>query len=124
MTSPSLPVMISLPLPGVTVTSLTSKSPPYAVTASPYLGAYAASQFAKEGLSDALRRELRPFGVAVSVVAPGAIQTPIWEKVSDVGHETLDAVKAARPTRDYDGRYGDPSRMIEAAYREFTPRPR
>jgi NAD(P)-dependent dehydrogenase (short-subunit alcohol dehydrogenase family) len=57
--------------------------------ASPYLGAYAASQFAKEGLSDALRRELRPFGVAVSVVQPGAIRTPIWGKVSEVGHETL-----------------------------------
>ncbi|CCH32046.1 SDR family NAD(P)-dependent oxidoreductase [Actinosynnema sp. NPDC047251] len=50
--------------------------------ASPYLGAYAASQFAKEALSDALRRELRPFGVAVSVVEPGAIRTPIWDKIA------------------------------------------
>ncbi|MEV6596508.1 SDR family NAD(P)-dependent oxidoreductase [Actinoplanes sp. NPDC051346] len=58
--------------------------------ASPYLGAYAASQFAKEGYSDALRRELRPFDVAVSIVQPGAIRTPIWEKVSEVGHRTLD----------------------------------
>ncbi|UQA97195.1 SDR family oxidoreductase [Streptomyces halobius] len=57
--------------------------------AGPYLGAYAASQFAKEGLSDALRRELRPFGVAVVVVQPGAIKTPIWGKVRDVGHDTL-----------------------------------
>ena len=58
--------------------------------ASPYLGAYAASQFAKEGLSDALRRELRPFGVTVAVVQPGAIKTPIWGKVSQLGHNTLD----------------------------------
>ncbi|MEV8510457.1 SDR family NAD(P)-dependent oxidoreductase [Actinoplanes sp. NPDC051475] len=58
--------------------------------ASPYLGAYAASQFAKEGYSDALRRELRPSGVSVSVVQPGAIRTPIWEKVSEVGHGVLD----------------------------------
>jgi NAD(P)-dependent dehydrogenase (short-subunit alcohol dehydrogenase family) len=57
--------------------------------ASPYLGAYATSQFAKEGLSDALRRELRPFGMAVVVVQPGAIGTPIWGKVRDVGHDTL-----------------------------------
>ncbi|MFI1302374.1 SDR family NAD(P)-dependent oxidoreductase [Streptomyces sioyaensis] len=42
---------------------------------SPYLGAYASSQFAKEGLSDALRRELRPFGVAV-VVSPRRSPTP------------------------------------------------
>ena len=44
--------------------------------APPYLGAYAAAQFAKEGLSDALRRELRPLGVSVSVIQPGAVVTP------------------------------------------------
>jgi NAD(P)-dependent dehydrogenase (short-subunit alcohol dehydrogenase family) len=51
----------------------------------PYLGAYAAAQFAKEGLSDALRRELRPFGVSVTVVRPGAIATPIWDKLAAEG---------------------------------------
>ncbi|MFD9733342.1 SDR family oxidoreductase [Umezawaea sp. NPDC059074] len=62
--------------------------------ASPYLGAYAASQFAKEGLSDALRRELRPFGVAVSVVQPGAIMTPIWTKLAEQGDDLLDTADA------------------------------
>jgi hypothetical protein len=33
---------------------------------------------------------------------------------------SLEQVKAARPTRDYDGRYGDPTLMIEAAYREIS----
>ncbi|MFE0186587.1 SDR family oxidoreductase [Streptomyces sp. NPDC058989] len=51
----------------------------------PYLGVYATAQFAKEGLSDALRRELRPFGVSVVVVKPGAISTPIWGKVRQSG---------------------------------------
>jgi NAD(P)-dependent dehydrogenase (short-subunit alcohol dehydrogenase family) len=55
----------------------------------PYLGAYAASQFAKEGLSDALRRELAPFGVSVSVVQPGAIRTPIWDKMADTGRKIM-----------------------------------
>ncbi|WP_432956635.1 SDR family oxidoreductase [Micromonospora haikouensis] len=55
----------------------------------PYLGAYAAAQFAKEAVSDSLRRELRPFGIAVSVVQPGAIQTPIWDKVAHAGTETM-----------------------------------
>ncbi|MFI5496794.1 SDR family oxidoreductase [Actinoplanes sp. NPDC051859] len=63
--------------------------------ASPYLGAYAASQFAKEGYSDSLRRELRPFGVHVVVVQPGAIKTPIWGKVSEVGNQTLEGAPAA-----------------------------
>ena len=39
-------------------------------------GPYAAAQFAKEGMSDALRRELRPLGVSVSVIQPGAVLTP------------------------------------------------
>ncbi|MEV4319564.1 SDR family NAD(P)-dependent oxidoreductase [Actinocrispum sp. NPDC049592] len=63
--------------------------------ASPYLGAYAASQFAKEAISDALRRELRPFGVCVSVVEPGAILTPIWTKVAEQGADVLDAMEPA-----------------------------
>jgi len=33
---------------------------------------------------------------------------------------TLEQVKAARLTRDYDGRYGDPNMMIEAAYSELS----
>ncbi|GGX21237.1 SDR family oxidoreductase [Streptomyces noursei] len=56
----------------------------------PYLGAYATGQFAKEGMSDALRRELRPFGISVSVVKPGAIATPIWHKVRETGEKILD----------------------------------
>jgi hypothetical protein len=36
MTSPSLPVSVSLPLPGTIVTSAVSMSPPNAVTASPF----------------------------------------------------------------------------------------
>jgi len=62
--------------------------------APPYLGAYAASQFAKEGLSDALRRELRPLGVSVSVIQPGAVATPIWEKVRTCAAEILAAAPA------------------------------
>jgi cyclase len=37
---------------------------------------------------------------------------------------TLQQVKAARLTRDYDGRYGDPAAMIEAAYRELSAQSR
>lgn len=48
--------------------------------ASPFLGAYAASKFAVEGLSDSLRREVSAFGVKVVLVEPGPIETPIWEK--------------------------------------------
>ncbi|MGI5522495.1 SDR family NAD(P)-dependent oxidoreductase [Micromonospora sp. CA-259024] len=45
--------------------------------ASPFIGAYSAAKHGLEGLSDALRRELRPSGVHVSVVQPGAIATEL-----------------------------------------------
>ena len=46
----------------------------------PYLSPYHASKFALEGIGDALRMEMREFGVAVSIIEPGAIATPFWEK--------------------------------------------
>jgi NAD(P)-dependent dehydrogenase (short-subunit alcohol dehydrogenase family) len=49
-------------------------------SALPFLGSYAASKHALEAIADTLRVELRPFGIAVSLVEPGTIKTPIWEK--------------------------------------------
>lgn len=49
-------------------------------SALPFTGAYAASKFAVEALSDALRVELMPWSIAVSIVEPGGTATPIWEK--------------------------------------------
>lgn len=46
----------------------------------PFLGAYCASKFALEALTDALRVELQPWGIQVSLIEPGIITTPIWEK--------------------------------------------
>lgn len=48
--------------------------------ASPFIGAYAASKFALEALSDSLRRELYMYDVQVVIIEPGNIITPIWEK--------------------------------------------
>ncbi|HXE54031.1 MAG TPA: SDR family NAD(P)-dependent oxidoreductase [Tepidisphaeraceae bacterium] len=62
--------------------------------APPYLGAYAAAQFAKEGMSDSLRRELRPLGVSVSVIQPGAVDTPIWGKMRRSANQILAAAPA------------------------------
>lgn len=42
----------------------------------PFWGPYSASKYAVEALSDALRRELDPFGVSVSLLEPGFIMTP------------------------------------------------
>lgn len=49
--------------------------------AMPLTGAYAASKFALEALTDALRRELLPSGIHVSLIAPGSVESAIWEKI-------------------------------------------
>jgi NAD(P)-dependent dehydrogenase (short-subunit alcohol dehydrogenase family) len=57
--------------------------------APPYMGPYAASKFALEALSDALRLELRRTGIKVCLVEPGVIATPIWEKSIDAADQLL-----------------------------------
>jgi NAD(P)-dependent dehydrogenase (short-subunit alcohol dehydrogenase family) len=49
-------------------------------TVMPFMGPYHASKFAVEAVTDALRRELRPWGIAVVAIEPGSIDTPIWSK--------------------------------------------
>jgi NAD(P)-dependent dehydrogenase (short-subunit alcohol dehydrogenase family) len=46
----------------------------------PLLGPYNASKFAIAGISESLRRELRPFGMKVVLVEPGGVKTAIWDK--------------------------------------------
>lgn len=46
----------------------------------PLLGPYAASKHALEAISDALRLELASEGLAVTLIEPGEVRTPIWEK--------------------------------------------
>lgn len=54
----------------------------------PFTGVYSASKFALEAMADALRMELRPFGLGVSIVEPGVIDTPIWETSRRSADET------------------------------------
>ncbi|KAA0094752.1 SDR family oxidoreductase [Mycolicibacterium sp. P1-18] len=44
----------------------------------PGTGAYSASKYAIESLADALRMELRPWGIKVSLIEPGPIRTDMW----------------------------------------------
>lgn len=55
----------------------------------PMLGAYNSTKYAVESLSDALRIELRPFGVKVVLIEPGSIAT----EFAEVAMSTIDADK-------------------------------
>jgi NAD(P)-dependent dehydrogenase (short-subunit alcohol dehydrogenase family) len=46
----------------------------------PFMAPYCASKHALEAWSDALRLEVAPFGVSVSIMEPGNISTEIWGK--------------------------------------------
>lgn len=49
----------------------------------PFMGAYAASKHALEGMSDSLRRELMLYGIEVVLIEPGTVKTPIVGKFSE-----------------------------------------
>jgi NAD(P)-dependent dehydrogenase (short-subunit alcohol dehydrogenase family) len=46
----------------------------------PFMGAYNSTKYAVESLSDALRMELAPFGVSVSLIEPGAIKSDFADR--------------------------------------------
>jgi NAD(P)-dependent dehydrogenase (short-subunit alcohol dehydrogenase family) len=48
--------------------------------APPYMAPYSASKHALEAINNALRVELRAWGIKVSIIEPGATATPIWDK--------------------------------------------
>lgn len=56
----------------------------------PFHGPYSASKLAVNGLSDALRLELKPFGVQVSVLICGNMKTPIWEKAGQFSDQVAE----------------------------------
>ena len=49
----------------------------------PYIGAYSATKFALEAISDALRYELNIYGIKVVLIEPGIIKTRIWDKAEE-----------------------------------------
>jgi NAD(P)-dependent dehydrogenase (short-subunit alcohol dehydrogenase family) len=82
----------------------------------PFDGAYAASKHAVEGICSAMHDELKPYGVEVITVAPGAFRTGF----NDTGMEAMDQwwdqgerIVEHWPVRALSGQ-ADPTEMIDA----------
>jgi NAD(P)-dependent dehydrogenase (short-subunit alcohol dehydrogenase family) len=61
----------------------------------PMTGAYSASKFALEAVADALRMELRPWGVRVVLVEPAQTDTDLWRQADDTLQETVAVLSPA-----------------------------
>ncbi len=75
-------------------------------SAFPFKGAYCASKHAFEAISGSLRRELRHWGIPVSIIGPGIIKTPIWERSLELFNETMREMSPE--ARKYYGDYCEP----------------
>lgn len=93
----------------------------------PFLGAYAASKWGLEGMSEALRRELKLFGVDLVIIEPGAVNTAMYDKgeAEDLSEfKTTPYWEAIESFRKYvvaEGRKGlPPGRVASAVYIAMT----
>ena len=93
----------------------------------PFLGAYAASKWGLEGMSEALRRELTLFGIDLVIIEPGPVNTAMYDKgeAEDLSEfKTTSYWAAIENFRKYvvaEGRKGlPPERLARAAYVALT----
>jgi short-subunit dehydrogenase len=95
-------------------------------------GAYHGTKFAVEAISDALRFEVRGFGVHVSIIEPGLIKTSFGETaVGSVPHQDgpyaeFNTAVAAATAGAYDGAFGKlgggPEAVAKAIEKAITAR--
>jgi NAD(P)-dependent dehydrogenase (short-subunit alcohol dehydrogenase family) len=82
----------------------------------PMNGPYHLAKFGIEAMGDVFRQELRPWGISVSIVEPGSIATPIWER----SEREIDAhLKRAPATEEL---YGKPLAGVRRASRRLGER--
>jgi len=94
---------------------------------SPFVGAYAASKHALEGMSESMRRELMLYGIDVIIIGPGPIATPIWDKAEQEDPEqykNTDYYESGTKFQKYalkSGRNGLPvERVSEVVFQALT----
>jgi short-subunit dehydrogenase len=80
------------------------------LTCSATMSTYSGSKYALEGFTDSLRKEMRPLGVAVTLVNPGFVMTKIAQK-------NIDMFSALQPEPSWLAIYGPLLSNTEAKVR-------
>jgi NAD(P)-dependent dehydrogenase (short-subunit alcohol dehydrogenase family) len=89
----------------------------------PMLGWYSSSKHALESLSDALRLELRPFGISVSLIEPNSFGTDIWSRAATLFPNAEASAYASfyrRADRLLNRTYPEPTPVAEAILEALT----
>jgi NAD(P)-dependent dehydrogenase (short-subunit alcohol dehydrogenase family) len=83
----------------------------------PYMSPYHMSKWGVEALADALRIELRPWGIEVVLIEPGSIATAMWDKAQDEAAGVIERM-------DAEGRalYGENVAALQASAQEEAAR--
>jgi NAD(P)-dependent dehydrogenase (short-subunit alcohol dehydrogenase family) len=84
----------------------------------PFAAMYSASKFGLEGISEGLHYEVRPLGVDVSILQPGAFPTEMSQK-SNFGSDSS-VVAAYEPIADYANKMGA---AVGKAFETLNPNP-
>ncbi len=89
-------------------------------TTAPGFGAYCATKFALEGLTETLRDEVQPFGIHTLIVEPGAFRTGLFRAdAAYMSDEMPEYAETVGPTREYvrgghGQQAGDPAKAAAA----------
>jgi NAD(P)-dependent dehydrogenase (short-subunit alcohol dehydrogenase family) len=95
----------------INVSSLTGTS------SIPFMGIYSASKFALEGYTEALRMEVKPFNIQVSLTEAGFLKTPMMDKRQASASTLKDydpwRQRAFKAIRDYEQKAPGPELVAE-----------
>ncbi|WP_373533357.1 SDR family oxidoreductase [Vampirovibrio sp.] len=87
------------------------------INALPFVSPYSASKFALAAITDALRVELKPWGIQVALIEPGSVSTPIWRKARNISN----AVQHKLP-EDLRQLYASALNLVEQASKQSESR--
>jgi NAD(P)-dependent dehydrogenase (short-subunit alcohol dehydrogenase family) len=86
----------------------------------PFGGVYCASKHALEAIADGFRMELAPWHIQVSLIQPGAIQTPLWNKVQTQASDVRDAL-SPEGQQHYGSAYVQVEKTVAQTVRDALP---